>query len=130
MPGELFDRGLAVRKQVLGTERVEQSMASADPFIMPMIELTTEMCWGSIWTRPGLPQNTRSLLVIAMLAALNRQNELETHVAAALDNGCTVEEIREVLLQAAVYCGIPAGFEAFRTARKALTDRGVDLGSI
>ena len=78
--------------------------------------MTTEMCWGSIWNRPGLPRTTRSLLVIATLTALNRLAELEVHVGAAIDNGCTVEEIREVLLQSAAYCGIPAGFDAFRVA--------------
>lgn len=122
-----FEQGLALRKQVLGAEHVERSMGKTSKFMMPMQEFTTESCWGTAWARPGLPLKTRSLLCIALLTSLNRQHELGLHVAAALDNGCTVAEIQEVLLHAATYCGVPAGLDAFRTAQAALEKRGVDL---
>jgi 4-carboxymuconolactone decarboxylase len=120
MSKEVFDRGLAIRKDVLGKEFVEKSFASADDFNMPMQELTTEYCWGAIWGRDGLPRKTRSMLNIAMLSALGRNHELGMHVKGALVNGVTKQEIQEVLLQVAVYCGIPAGVESFRVARDAL----------
>ena len=118
MSKEVFDRGLAIRKDVLGKEFVEKSFESADDFNMPMQELTTEYCWGTIWGRDGLPRKTRSMLNIAMLSALNRPHELRMHLKGALVNGVTKEEIKEVLLQVAVYCGIPAGVDSFRTARE------------
>jgi 4-carboxymuconolactone decarboxylase len=121
MSKEVFDRGLAIRKDVLGKEFVEKSFASADDFNMPMQELTTEYCWGAIWGRDGLPRKTRSMLNIAMLSALGRNHELGMHVKGALVNGVTKQEIQEILLQVAVYCGIPAGVESFRVARDALT---------
>ncbi|MET0705624.1 MAG: carboxymuconolactone decarboxylase family protein [Tardiphaga sp.] len=120
MSKEVFDRGLAIRKDVLGKEFVEKSFASADDFNMPMQELTTEYCWGAIWGRDGLPRKTRSMLNIAMLSALGRNHELGMHVKGALVNGVTRQEIQEILLQVAVYCGIPAGVESFRVARDAL----------
>jgi 4-carboxymuconolactone decarboxylase len=118
MNKEVFDRGLAIRKDVLGKEFVEKSFESADDFNMPMQELTTEYCWGTIWGRDGLPRKTRSMLNIAMLSALNRNHELGMHLKGALVNGVTKQEIQEVLLQVAVYCGIPAGVESFRVARE------------
>ncbi|WP_445491561.1 carboxymuconolactone decarboxylase family protein [Rhodopseudomonas sp. RCAM05734] len=118
MSKEVFDRGLAIRKDVLGKEFVEKSFASADDFNMPMQELTTEYCWGAVWGRDGLPRKTRSMLNIAMLSALNRPHELRMHLKGALVNGVTKEEIKEVLLQVAIYCGIPAGVDSFRTARE------------
>jgi 4-carboxymuconolactone decarboxylase len=120
MSKEVFDRGLAIRKDVLGKEFVEKSFESADDFNMPMQELTTEYCWGAIWGRDGLPRKTRSMLNIAMLSALGRNHELGMHVKGALVNGVTKTEIQEILLQVAVYCGIPAGVESFRVAREAL----------
>lgn len=120
MSKEVFDRGLAIRKDVLGKEFVEKSFASADEFNMPMQELTTEYCWGAIWGRDGLPRKTRSMLNIAMLSALGRNHELGMHVKGALVNGVSKKEIQEILLQVAVYCGIPAGVESFRVARDAL----------
>ncbi len=119
---DLFERGLAVRKEVLGSDYVEKSLAQADEFSRPLQELVTEYCWGAIWTREGLPRRTRSLLNIAMLASLNRQHELKLHVMGALRNGCTEAEIQETLLQVTIYAGVPAGVEAFRTARAALTE--------
>ena len=111
-----FQAGVEARGSVLGVDVVDKALNSADDFNQAMQQLTTEYCWGTIWTRAGLPKSTRSLLNIAMLTALNRSKELETHIKGALVNGCTVSEIQEVLLQAAVYCGVPAGIEGFRVA--------------
>lgn len=122
MSNEKFARGLALRKQVLGAEYVEKSMASADSFSMPMQELSTEYCWGHVWTRPGLELRERSLINIAMISALNRPHELKLHVKAALNNGLTREQIREVILQVAVYCGVPAGIDSTRIAREAFAE--------
>jgi 4-carboxymuconolactone decarboxylase len=119
---ELFDQGLEVRKQVLGKEYVERAIAGADEFSMAMQEYATEACWGMIWTRPGLPRKTRSLVNLAMITALNRPHELKLHVKAALNNGVTKDEIKEVLLQAACYCGVPAGVDSFRIAREAFAE--------
>lgn len=122
MSNEKFERGLKLRKQVLGAEYVEKSMASADSFSMPMQELSTEYCWGHVWTRPGLALRDRSLINIAMISALNRPHELKLHVKAALNNGLSREEIREVILQVAVYCGVPAGIDSTRIAREAFAE--------
>ncbi len=122
MDQKTFDRGLEIRKAVLGAEFVEKSLASADDFNKPMQELTTEYCWGAIWGRETLPRKTRSMLNLAMLSALNRPHELKMHIKGALRNGVTKEEIREVLLQVAVYCGIPAGVDSFRVAREAFQE--------
>jgi len=122
MSKELWDKGLAVRKEVLGAEYVERQLKAVDDFGMPMQELVTQSCWGWLWTRPQLPRKMRSLVNLGMLSALNRPNEFKTHVKGALTNGCTREEIREVLLQVAVYCGMPAGVEAFRLAREAMAE--------
>ena len=122
MVKELWDKGLAVRKEVLGAEYVERNVKAADDFSMPMQEYTTEACWGWLWTRPQFPRKMRSLINLAMLSALNRPHEFKVHVKGALTNGCAREEIREVLLQVAVYCGVPAGVEAFRLAREAMQE--------
>ncbi len=122
MTDSLFERGLAVRKAVLGSEYVERALAQADDFSRPLQELVTEYCWGAVWTREGLPRKTRSLLNLAMLATLNRQHELKQHVMGALRNGCTEQEIQETLLQATIYAGVPAGVEAFRTAHEAIVE--------
>jgi 4-carboxymuconolactone decarboxylase len=122
MSKELWDKGLAVRKEVLGAEYVERQLKTVDDFGMPMQELVTQSCWGWLWTRPQLPRKLRSLVNLGMLSALNRPNEFKTHVRGALTNGCSREEIREVLLQVAVYCGMPAGVEAFRLAREAMKE--------
>lgn len=122
MSKDVFDRGLAIRKDVLGKEFVEQSLATADEFNMPMQELTTEYCWGAVWGRDGLPRKTRSMLNLAMISALNRPHELKMHVKGALRNGVSKAEIREVFLQVAIYCGIPAGVDAFRIAREAFAE--------
>ncbi len=122
MNDELFQRGLNIRKSVLGAEFVENSIANADDFNMPMQRLTTEYCWGAVWGREGLPRKTRSMLNLAMISALNRPHELKMHVAGALRNGVSKDEIREVLLQVAIYCGIPAGVDSFRIAKEAFAE--------
>lgn len=122
MSNELFERGLAIRKAVLGKEYVERSLASADDFSRPMQELSTEYCWGKVWSRPGLERRDRSLINLGVISALNRPHELKLHVKAALTNGVTREEICEVFLQVAVYCGIPAGIDSVRIAREAFAE--------
>jgi len=117
MNSEKYVRGMAVRREVLGDEYVDKAINSATDFTKPLQDLVTENCWGEVWTRNAIPKKTRSLITIAMLAALKLPTELKAHVRGALRNGCTVEEIREVLLQATVYCGVPAGVEAFRAAK-------------
>ena len=122
MENEAFDRGLALRREVLGKDYVDSAMAAADDFSLPMQQLSTEYCWGAIWSRPGLSRRDRSLLNLGMLCALNRPHELKLHVKAALRNGLNREEIREALLQVAIYCGIPAGIDGVRLAREAFTE--------
>jgi 4-carboxymuconolactone decarboxylase len=122
MDKEMFDKGLKMRRAVLGAEYVDKSIASADDFNMPMQELVTTYCWGEIWNRPGLPPKTRSLLNLAMLTALNRPHELKLHVRGALNNGVSREEIMEVFLQTAIYCGVPAAIDAFRNAREVFAE--------
>jgi len=113
---ETFEAGLAKRKQVLGAAHVERSLEQTSEFSRPIQELVTEYCWGAVWTRDGLPDTTRSMLNLAMLAALNRGHELGVHVRGAIRNGVTVDQIQEVLLQVAIYVGVPASLEAFRIA--------------
>lgn len=115
---ELFKRGLEIRKSVLGADYVEKSIASANEFNLPMQELATEWCWGEVWGRPGLEKKTRSIINLAMISALNRPHELKLHVKGALNNGVTRDEIKEIFLQVAIYCGVPAGIDSFRTARE------------
>lgn len=123
-----YQRGLTVRREVLGAEHVDRSLAQASGFSQDIQELVTEYCWGAVWDREGLDRRTRSLVNLSMITALNRSTELAVHVRGALTNGCTVEEIKEVLLQAAVYCGMPAGLEAFRIAEQVITDEGHEVG--
>ncbi|MCW3476173.1 carboxymuconolactone decarboxylase family protein [Limobrevibacterium gyesilva] len=111
-----FAKGLAVRRAVLGADYVDGSLARADHFMVDFQKLVTEYCWGDVWTRPGLPRKQRSMLNLAMLTALNRPNELRLHLRGALNNGVTREEIKEILLQTCIYCGIPAGLDAFKVA--------------
>ncbi len=122
MNRDLAKRGLAMRRKVLGAKYVDQSMQSADEFNRPFQEFLNEYCWGAAWTRPGLSPKTRSLLNLAMLPALNKPHELKLHLRGALNNGVTREEIREVFLQVAVYCGVPAGVEAFRCAKEVFAE--------
>ena len=119
-----FDAGLAVRREVLGTEYVDGSIARADDFMLAFQRMSTEWCWGATWARPGLDRKTRSLMNLAMLTALGKPAELKLHVKGALTNGVTVDEIMEALLHATVYSGIPAGLEAFKAAHAALVAEG------
>ena len=121
---ERFEGGMKVRREVLGAAYVDRGMANADEFTMAMQDLTTRYCWGDIWSRPGLDRKTRSMLNLAMIATLNRPHELKLHVKGALTNGVTKDEIKEIMLQVAVYAGIPAGMESFRIAREAFEEVG------
>lgn len=123
---ELFDAGLQVRREVLGADHVDRSLAAVSEFSRPIQELVTEYCWGVVWNSDGLPRKTRSLLNLAMLTALNRSHELGVHVKGALTNGATEGEIQEVLLQTAIYVGVPAALESFRIADKILKERAAD----
>ncbi len=120
----LYDRGLEIRRDVLGAEYVDRSLAGADDFMTAFQRITTEWCWGYAWSRDGVDRRTRSLINLAMLTALNRSAEIKLHVRGALNNGVTVEEIRETLLHATVYCGIPAGLDAFKAAHEVLVSEG------
>ncbi|SHG74035.1 4-carboxymuconolactone decarboxylase [Marisediminitalea aggregata] len=111
-----YQQGMAVRREVMGDEFVDRALNSASDFTQPMQDLATSNAWGEVWVREGISKKTRSLVTIATLAALKASNELKGHVRGALRNGCTVQEIQEVLLHSAVYCGMPSGLEAFRAA--------------
>ena len=126
MNKDLFEKGLAIRRAVLGAEHVDRAIAAADDFSRPMQELLTEYCWGTVWTRPGLDRKTRSLINLAMLTALNRPHEVKLHVRGAINNGVTKQEISEVFIQAAIYCGVPAAVDSFRTAGEVFADLGLE----
>jgi len=119
---DTYDKGREIRAAVLGEAYVAQAIANADDFSGPLQDLVTEYCWGAVWGRDGLPLKTRSMINLAMLAVLNRPNELKTHVKGALTNGVTREEIREILLQVAIYGGVPAAVDSFRIARAAFDE--------
>src|ERR1700733_6407298 len=125
MDQKTYELGLGIRKDVIGKEFVEKALATADDFTRPLQELVTEYCWGACWGREGLSRKTRSMLNLAMLGVLNRPNELKNHVAGALRNGVTPEEIREILLQVAIYAGIPAGVDSFRVAHEVIKSHSV-----
>jgi 4-carboxymuconolactone decarboxylase len=114
---ERFETGMKIRREVLGDAHVDAAIAKRNAFSEEFQNLITRYAWGEIWTRPGLPRQTRSLITVAMLVALNREEELRLHLRAALRNGVTQEEIRETLLQSAIYCGVPAANSAFRIAQ-------------
>ncbi len=122
--GDLFDQGLALRREVLGATYVDNSMKATNDFMMTFQHITTEWCWGYGWNRPGLDRKTRSMLNLAMLTALNRAPEVKLHTRGAITNGVTVDEIKEVLLHATIYCGIPAGLDAFKAANEVLKEMG------
>jgi 4-carboxymuconolactone decarboxylase len=119
---ELFKVGVAIRRDVVGSAYVDKSLAAADAFSGPFQQLVTEYCWGAVWGRDGLDRATRSRLNIAMLAVLNRGAELKLHIQGALRNGVTKDEVREILMQVAIYAGVPAGVEGFRIAKEAITE--------
>jgi 3-oxoadipate enol-lactonase/4-carboxymuconolactone decarboxylase len=123
-----FEAGLAVRRPVLGADYVDRSLANRSPVNSEFQDLLTRYCWGEVWTRPGLPRHTRSLLTIAMTLALNRPDELRLHLRAARNNGVTRDEIKETLMQAAIYCGVPAGVSAFRIAGEVFAEQDAAEG--
>lgn len=116
-----FEKGIQIRRAVLGKEYADRTLVDED-FSRPLRELVMEYGWGTVWARKGLPRKTRSLLNLAILTTLNRPNELKTHIRGSLNNGCTKEEIREVFLQTAVYCGVPAAVESFRIAKEVFAE--------
>jgi 4-carboxymuconolactone decarboxylase len=120
---ERAKNGLQTRRAVLGTEYVDKAMAQVDEFNDEFVELLNTYCWNDIWNRPGLPRKTRSVLNLGMLVALGKEHELKLHINGALNNGLTKDEIKEVLLQTAIYCGVPAAVVAFRCAREVFRDR-------
>jgi len=122
MSSEKYKQGMIVRREVLGDEYVDRAIKGATSFTKPLQDMVTENCWGEVWTRQAIPRATRSLITIGMLSALRATTELKVHVYGALRNGCSVEEIQEVLLQTTAYCGAPAGIEAFRAAKEVIDD--------
>jgi 4-carboxymuconolactone decarboxylase len=122
---ELLEKGKAIRSELAGQQYVDAAFANPENFDYPMQEFVTAFCWGGLWTRPDLDRRTRSLLNVAMLSALGRADELAGHVRIAIANGATKAEIRETLLQAAIYAGMPAGMSGFKVAKKVLEDMGV-----
>ena len=122
--GQLFERGLKLRREVLGAEYVDGSIKNANDFMMAFQHVTTEWAWAYAWGRPTLDKKTRSMINLAMLTALGKAPEIKLHVRGAINNGLTVDDIKEVLLHATVYCGIPAANEAHRAAMDVLRDEG------
>lgn len=125
MQDELFEKGLKVRREVLGAEYVDNSIKGADEFNLPMQELVTRYCWGEIWTRPTFDRRTRSIINLAMLTALNRPHEVKLHIRGAINNGLSKEEIGEIFLQTAIYCGVPAAIDSFRIAKEVFKEMGL-----
>lgn len=125
MDQKMFEKGLSIRRQVLGAEYVDNAIATADDFNRPLQELVTQYCWGEIWGRPGLDRRTRSLINLAMITALNRPHEVKMHIRGALNNGLTKEDIKEVFLQVAIYCGVPAAVDSFRIAKEVFKELGI-----
>jgi len=125
MNRESFEKGLNTRREVLGSEYVDNSIKNADDFNRPMQELVTEYCWHEIWNRPGLDRRTRSIMNLCMLTALNRPHELKLHVRGAINNGLSKQDIQEVFLQTAIYCGVPAAIDSFRSANEVFKDMGI-----
>lgn len=122
---ESFEKGLKTRREVLGADYVDGSIKNADAFNMPMQELVTQYCWDEIWNRPGLDRRSRSMINLAMITALNRPHELKLHVRGAINNGLSKEDIQEVFLQTAIYCGVPAAIDSFRSAKETFKEMGI-----
>jgi 4-carboxymuconolactone decarboxylase len=125
MNRDAFEKGLKTRREVLGAEYVDQAIRNADEFNLPLQELVTEYCWNEIWNRPGLDRKTRSIVNLAMLTALNRPHELKLHVKGAINNGLSKDEIAEIFLQSAIYCGVPAAIDSFRAAKDVFKEMGL-----
>ncbi|WP_244953722.1 carboxymuconolactone decarboxylase family protein [Stappia indica] len=123
--GERFEAGLKTRREVLGDDYVNASVNKATDYNWPMQQLVTEYCWGDVWNREGLGRRERSILNLGMISALGRSHELRLHVRGAINNGLTKEEIREIMLQVAIYCGVPAGIDSFRTAQEVFDEMGI-----
>ncbi|WP_179875539.1 carboxymuconolactone decarboxylase family protein [Sinorhizobium sp. BJ1] len=125
VPSEQFANGLTTRREVMGDEYVDAALGKATDFTWPMQQLVTEYCWDKIWNRPGLDRRSRSILNLGMISVLNRPHELRGHVRGAINNGVTKEEIQEILLQVAVYVGVPAGIDSFRHAQEVFNEMGI-----
>ena len=125
MNKDAFEKGLQTRREVLGSEYVDNSIQNAGEFNMPMQELVTEYAWNAIWNRPGIDRRSRSMINLAMLTALNRPHELKLHLKGAINNGLTKDEIREILMQTAIYCGVPAAIDSFRCAKEVFAEMGI-----
>jgi 4-carboxymuconolactone decarboxylase len=125
MNKEAFEKGLKTRREVLGADYVDNSIKNAGEFNMPMQELVTEYCWNDIWNRPGLDRRSRSMINLSMLTALNRPHELKLHLKGAINNGLSKDEIREILMQTAIYCGVPAAIDSFRCAKEVFAEMGI-----
>ncbi|MGE0733174.1 MAG: carboxymuconolactone decarboxylase family protein [Alphaproteobacteria bacterium] len=128
MPSQQYETGLKIRKEVLGAEYVDKAIAGADAFNKEFQNLVTEYCWGGVWGKGVLTRKQHSMNNLCMLAALNRPHEFKLHFRGALKNGCSLDELKETLIQIAVYCGVPAGVDAFRIAREVLKEEGIDPG--
>ncbi len=125
MDQKTYEKGLSIRREVLGADYVDNAIRTADDFNRPLQELVTQYCWGEIWGRPGLDRRTRSLINLAMISALNRPHEVKAHIKGALNNGLTKDDIKEVFLQVAIYCGVPAAVDSFRLAREVFAELGI-----
>ena len=125
MHQDAFDKGLQTRREVLGSDYVDTSLQTADDFNLPLQQMVTEYAWDGIWNRPGLDRRTRSMLNLAMLTALNRPHELKLHLRGAITNGVSKDEIREVLMQTAIYCGVPAAIDSVSIAREVFKELGI-----
>jgi 4-carboxymuconolactone decarboxylase len=123
---EQFAKGLKIRSEVLGAAHVQKSLDAATDFTAPMQQLVTEWCWGELWSRPGLDRRTRSIINLSMLAALNRPHEIRLHVRGAINNGLTQDEIREIFMQVAIYCGVPAALDSMKVAAEVLTEMAAE----
>jgi 4-carboxymuconolactone decarboxylase len=130
MTTERYEAGLKIRKEVLGDKYVAAAVNGADDFNRDFQTIVTEYCWGAAWGRGVLSKRDRSVLNLGMIAALNRQHEFKLHVNGAITNGVSLPELREVLIQITIYCGVPAGVEAFRIAREVLVERGLDVSGM
>lgn len=130
MASEQFEKGLQIRKEVLGEEYVDAALKTADDFNRDFQKLVTEYCWGGSWGRGVLSKQQRSILNLGMLAALNRPHEFKLHLIGALNNGVSLYEIREIMIQISIYCGVPAAIEAFRIAREVFKEQGIDVSRI
>jgi len=125
MNKDSFEKGLKTRREVLGAEYVDNAIKNADSFNTELQELVTEYCWHEIWNRPGLDRRTRSIINLSMLTALNRPHEIKLHVRGAINNGLTKDDIKEVFLQTAIYCGVPAAIDSFRSAKEVFKEMGI-----